>query len=189
MGFLKRLFGKVEEVNKGEAMIEELNQSFAPILEEEADNYWFQMEQNILINAVKAAGGPDKVERAFVLVNFKQGQESFELYYQVNGKLLSWREMDTDVVKKLEEHLIPQAPEVARAVNSEYKDAGVPLIDYAMLQFETQTMAWFGRKIMTVSPESSLTFQELAAGWWAVLEEAIPTHPLDSDSALPYFEI
>ena len=61
MGFLKRLFGKVEEVNKGEATIEELNQPFAPSLEEEADNYWFQMEQNILINAVKAAGGPDKV--------------------------------------------------------------------------------------------------------------------------------
>ena len=88
MGFLKRLFGKVEEVNKGEATIEELNQPFAPSLEEEADNYWFQMEQNILINAVKAAGGPDKVERAFVLVNFKQGQETFELYYQVDGKLI-----------------------------------------------------------------------------------------------------
>ena len=45
--------------------------------------------------------------------------------------------MDSDVVKKLENQLIPQAPEVARAVNSEYKDAGVPLIDYAMIQFET----------------------------------------------------
>ena len=55
MGFLKRLFGKVEKVNKGEATIEELNQSFTLSLEEEADNYWFQMEQNILVNAVKAA--------------------------------------------------------------------------------------------------------------------------------------
>ncbi|KJQ58044.1 hypothetical protein TW70_01786 [Streptococcus cristatus] len=35
---------------------------------------------------------------------------------------------------------------------------------------------------------SSLSFQELVAGWRAMLEEAIPNHPLDSDTALPYFE-
>ena len=48
------------------------------------------MEQNLLINAVKAAGGPEAVERAFVLANFKENQETFELFYQVNGQLLSW---------------------------------------------------------------------------------------------------
>ena len=50
------------------------------------------MEQNLLINAVKAAGGPEAVERAFVLTNFKKNQETFELFYQVNGQLLSWRD-------------------------------------------------------------------------------------------------
>ena len=173
MGILKRVFGKIEEVNKGEAALEELDQAWTINLEEEANNFWFQMEQNLLINAIKAVGGLDKVERAFVLVNFKQGQETFELFYQVAGQLVSYREMDDEVVQKLEKQLLPQAPEVAKA---------------AMLQFETQTTAWFGRKIRTDSPVSSLSFQELVAGWRAVLEEAIPNHPLDSDTALPYFE-
>lgn len=70
MGILKRLFGKIEEVNKGEAALEELDQAWTINLEEETNNFWFQMEQNLLINAIKAVGGLDKVERAFVLCQF-----------------------------------------------------------------------------------------------------------------------
>ena len=188
MGFLKKLFGNVEKANKGEIPVEEIVPPFTNDLSEEADDYWRQTEELLLINAVKAVGGPESVDRAFVLANFKENQETFDLFYQVNGQLLSWKELDESIVAKISNQLLPQAPEVAKAVNSEFQAAGVPLIDYAMLQFETQTTAWFGRKIRTDSPMSSLSFQELVAGWRAVLEEAIPNHPLDSDTALPYFE-
>ena len=189
MGFLKRLFGTIEKVNKGEAPIEELDQAFVFDLEAEADDYWRQTEELLLINAVKAAGGPEAVERAFVLTNFKKNQETFELFYQVDGQLLSWREMDASVVDKISNQLLPQAAEVACAVNENYEEAGVPVIDYAMLQFETATMAWFGRKITITSPEAKLTFEELVSGWRAILEQEIPNRPLDSDRPFPYFEV
>ena len=189
MGFLKRLFGTIEKVNKGEAPIEELDQAFVFDLEAEADDYWREMEELLLINAVKAVGGPEAVERAFVLANFKENQETFELFYQVNGQLLSWKEMDAAVVDKISNQLLPQAPEVARAVNENYEEAKVPVIEYAMLQLETATMAWFGRKLTTATPEASLSFEELVAGWRGVIEEEIPTHPIDSDTAFPYFEV
>ena len=189
MGFLKRLFGTIEKVNKGEAPIEELDQAFVFDLEEEADDYWRQTEELLLINAVKAAGGPEAVERAFVLANFKENQETFELFYQVDGQLLSWREMDASVVDKISNQLLPQASEVAQAVNENYEEANVPVIDYAMLQFETATMAWFGRKITTASPEVKLTFEELVSGWRAILEQEIPNRPLDSDRPFPYYEV
>ena len=189
MGFLKRLFGTIEKVNKGEAPIEELDQAFVFDLEAEADDYWRQTEELLLINAVKAVGGPDAVERAFVLTNFKKNQETFELFYQVDGQLLSWREMDASVVEKIRLQLLPQAPAVARAVNENYEAANVPVISYAMLQLETATMAWFGRKLTTATPEASLSFEELVAGWRAVIEQEIPTHPIDSDTAFPYFEV
>ena len=189
MGFLKRLFGTIEKVNKGEAPIEELDQAFVFDLEAEADDYWREMEELLLINAVKAVGGPEAVERAFVLANFKENQETFELFYQVNGQLLSWKEMDAAVVDKISNQLLPQAPEVARAVNENYEEAKVPVIEYAMLHFETATMAWFGRKLTTASPEAQLTFKELVSGWRGVIEEEIPTHPIDSDTAFPYFEV
>ena len=49
-----------------------LFRQFTNNLAEEADDYWRQMEENLLINAVKAVGGPEAVERAFVLTNFKE---------------------------------------------------------------------------------------------------------------------
>ena len=189
MGFLKKLFGNVEKANKGEIPAEEIIPTFTVELVEEAADYWRQMEQNFLINAVKAAGGPEAVERAFVLANFKDNQETFELFYQVNGQLLSWREMDATVVDKISNQLLPQAPGVARAVNENYEEAKIPVIEYAMLQFETATMAWFGRKLTTASPEAELTFEELVSGWRAILEQEVPNRPLDSDRPFPYFEV
>ena len=189
MGFLKKLFGNVEKANKGEIPVEEIVPPFTFDLAEEADDYWRQMEQNLLINAVKAVGGPEAVERAFVLANFKENQETFEIFYQVNGQLLSRKEMDSAVVDKISNQLLPQAPEVARAVNENYEEAKVPVIEYAMLQFETATMAWFGRKLTTVSPEAQLTFEELVSGWRSILEQEIPNRTLDSDRTFPYYEV
>ena len=189
MGFLKKLFGNVEKANKGEIPAEEIVPPFTIDLAEEADDYWRQMEQNLLINAVKGVGGPEAVERAFVLTNFKENQETFELFYQVNGQLLSWREMDATVVDKISNQLLPQAAEVARAVNENYEEANVSVIQYAMLQFETATMAWFGRKLTTASPEAQMTFEELVSGWRAILEQEVPNRPLDSDRPFPYFEV
>ena len=189
MGFLKKLFGNIEKANKGEISAEEIVPPFTIDLVEEADDYWRQMEENLLINAVKAVGGPDAVERAFVLTNFKKNQETFELFYQVDGQLLSWREMDASAVDKISNQLLPQASEVAQAVNENYEEANVPVIQYAMLQFETATMAWFGRKLTTASPEAQLTFEELVSGWRAILEKEISNHPLDSDRPFPYYEI
>ena len=54
MGFLKKLFGNVEKANKGEISAEEIIPPFTVDLVEEADDYWRQMEQSLLINAVKA---------------------------------------------------------------------------------------------------------------------------------------
>ena len=189
MGFLKKLFGNIEKANKGEIPVEEIVPPFTIDLAEEADDYWRQTEELLLINAVKAAGGPDAVERAFVLTNFKKNQETFELFYQVDGQLLSWREMDASVVDKIRNQLLPQASEVAQAVNENYEEANVPVIDYAMLQFETATMAWFGRKLTTASPEAKLTFEELVSGWRAILEKEVPNRPLDSDLPFPYYEV
>ena len=189
MGFLKKLFGNIEKANKGEISAEEIVPPFTIDLAEEADDYWRQMEQSLLINAVRAVGGPDAVERTFVLTNFKKNQETFELFYQVDGQLLSWREMDASAVDKISNQLLPQASEVAQAVNENYEEANVPVIQYAMLQFETATMAWFGRKLTTASPKAQLTFEELVSGWRAILEQEIPNRPLDSDRPFPYYEV
>ena len=44
-----------------------------------------------------------------------------------------------------------------------YEAANVPVISYAMLQLETATMAWFGRKLTTATPEASLSFERIGS--------------------------
>ncbi len=86
MGFFNRFFKKVEKVNEQEATLHELSEELyveSPV--EEATSYWVSMAQNIIVNAVKAAD--NDVERAFVLLNLKKGEASFDIFYQINGQL------------------------------------------------------------------------------------------------------
>lgn len=190
MGFFERLFKKVEEVNTGQASPESLAEDLyveEKISEEEALDAWCSMQQRLLVNAVKAAS--QEVERAFVLVNFKPGEETFELFYQVEGRLLHWQELGEEARTKIEKQLLPQASEVARAVHTDFEAAGLPHIAYAMLQFEQATLAWFGRRLAQATPEANLTFEVFSKQWFSLLERSIGEHPLDSDRPLPYLEL
>ncbi|MBF0775724.1 hypothetical protein BVE84_03505 [Streptococcus azizii] len=190
MGFIERLFKKVEEVNTGQASPESLAEDMyigETVSEEEALQYWHTMQQGLLVNAVKAAS--QEIERAFVLVNFKENEETFDLFYQVDGRLLRWQELGEEAQYKIEQQLLPQASEVARAVHADFEGAGLPCIAYAMLQFEQATMAWFGRRLAQATPEANLTFEAFSNQWFGLLERSIGDVPLDSDRPLPYLEL
>ncbi|PEI83383.1 hypothetical protein CN686_28810, partial [Bacillus pseudomycoides] len=93
MGFFNRFFKKVEQVNNNEATLNELNKEVyveSPL--EEANNYWVSIAQNLIINTVKAAD--NNVERAFILLNLKNGEDSFDIFYQMNGQLYFWDQLE-----------------------------------------------------------------------------------------------
>ena len=97
--------------------------------------------------------------------------------------------MDDSIIAKISNQLLPQAPEVARAVMRIMKKRRFQSLNTLCFSFETATMAWFGRKLTTASPEAQLTFEELVSGWRAILEQEVPNRPLDSDRPFPYFEV
>lgn len=187
MGFFDRLSKKVERVNRGEEPVESVAEVFVIDRAEMADNYWREMSQNILVNAVKGASQP--IERAFVLVNFKSGEEAFEIFYQVDGQLITWRALGEEGREKIAGRLLPQAKEVAEAVHQEFDEGGLERMVYAMLQFEQATMAWFGRRRTAETPEAQLTFDQLSKAWFDRLSTQAPQQALDRDSPLPYVEL
>lgn len=187
MGFFSRFFKKVEAVNKGTSQPEELKDEFYLSAAEMAMDSWREMEQNLLVNAVKAVSQP--VERAFVLVNFKSDQACFELFYQVEGRLLRWTELDSHSQEKIRTQLLPQAPEVANYINQQFLQAGEPEVSYAMLQLEQASLAWFARTFYDNMPESRLPFTGIVEGWYNILKEKAPHQDLASDNPLPYFEL
>lgn len=186
MGFFNRFFKKVEEVNKGEAALSELeSELYIESPEEEARNYWVEMAQNIIVNVVKATD--NSVDRAFVLVDMRE-QPSFDIFYQIDGRLVMWNQLeDTSIKEKLENDLLPQAPAVASAVNGNFEEAEHVKIAYAELQFEWATGAWFSHIIWEDDDNAKLAKEEILSEWFNTLSTEIKTQPLDSDAKLSWY--
>ncbi len=186
LGFFNRFFKKVEDVNKGEAAATELEEEFylgSP--EEEAINFWVEMAQNIIVNTVKAAN--NSVERAFILVDMRT-QPSFEIFYQLDGKLVMWDELeDANIKDKIKNELMPQAASVASAVNGNFAQAEHSLIAFAELQFESATGAWFSHIIWEDDANAKLAKEEIASKWFDSLSAETKSLPLDSDSKLSWY--
>lgn len=186
LGFFNRFFKKVEDVNKGEAAATELEEEFylgSP--EEEAINFWVEMAQNIIVNTVKVAN--NSVERAFILVDMRT-QPSFEIFYQLDGKLVMWDELeDANIKDKIKNELMPQAASVASAVNGNFAQAEHSLIAFAELQFESATGAWFSHIIWEDDANAKLAKEEIASKWFDSLSAETKSLPLDSDSKLSWY--
>ncbi|MBS2967923.1 hypothetical protein J9317_03930 [Metabacillus sp. KIGAM252] len=186
MGFFQRFFKKVEEVNNQEAAASELeSELYVESPEEEAMNLWVEIAQNILVNSVRATG--NSVDRAFVLVEMRE-QPSFDIFYQKDGDLVMWYELEDPAIKeRIENELLPQAPSVASAVNGNFAEIGQPEITFAQLQFEWATKAWFSHIIREDDAHAKLAKDEVLHNWFNNLSTEIKTQQLDSDTKLSWY--
>ncbi|QWG45703.1 hypothetical protein EXW31_16150 [Bacillus mycoides] len=187
MGFFSRFFKKVEQVNNKEATIHELDEELyveSPL--EEANSYWVSMAQNLLINTVKAAG--NNVERAFLLLNMKKGEASFDIFYQINGQLYFWDQIENQEMKnRIKNELLPQDSEVSDAVNQHFIEADHPTISFAELQFEWETKAWFSHIIWEDDPASQLPKAQILNEWYSLINKETHGKPLDSDIKFSWY--
>ncbi|PQZ47294.1 hypothetical protein CQZ94_28760 [Bacillus sp. MYb209] len=187
MGFFSRFLKKVEQVNNKEATIHELDEELyveSPL--EEANSYWVSMAQNLLINTVKAAG--NNVERAFLLLNMKKGEASFDIFYQINGQLYFWDQIENQEMKnRIKNELLPQASEVSDAVNQHFIEADHPTISFAELQFEWETKAWFSHIIWEDDPASQLPKAQILNEWYSLINKETHGKPLDSDIKFSWY--
>ncbi|WP_242215265.1 hypothetical protein [Bacillus cereus group sp. BfR-BA-01383] len=187
MGFFSRFFKNLEQVNNKEATIHELDEELyieSPL--EEANSYWVSMAQNLLINTVKAAG--NNVERAFLLLNMKKGEASLDIFYQINGQLYFWDQMENQEMKnRIKNELLPQASEVSDAVNQHFIEADHPTISFAELQFEWETKAWFSHIIWEDDPASQLPKAQILNEWYSLINKEIHGKPLDSDIKFSWY--
>jgi len=186
MGFFKRFFKKVEDINKGDAAVSELESEFyleSP--EEAAMNFWVETAQNIIVNVVKATN--NSIDRAFILVDMGE-QPSFDIFYQINGNLVMWNQLEDTIIKeKIENELLPQASAVASSVNGNFAQVGHPNIAFAELQFEWATGAWFSHVIWKDDENENLPKEEISRKWFNTLSAEIKNQPLDSDTKLSWY--
>ncbi|WP_062051838.1 hypothetical protein [Bacillus sp. JCM 19034] len=186
MGFFKRFFKRVEDVNKGEATVSDLESEFnLELPEEEAMDLWVEIAQNVIVNVVKAAN--NSVDRAFVLIDMRE-QPSFDIFYQIAGRLVMWNQLeDTSMKEKIKNELLPQAAAVASAVNGNFEQTEHPKIAFAQLQFEWATKAWFSHVNWEDDEYANLDKEEILNNWFHILSDEIKGQPIDSDSKLSWY--
>lgn len=186
MGFFNRIFKKIEEVNKAQADISELESAFnlaSPL--DEANDFWKEIAQNIIVNTVKATD--NTVERAFILIAMGE-HPSFHIFYQIDGCLLKWHELEKPtIIEKIQNELLPQASNVSIAVNDKFTQVNHPRISFAELQFEWATGAWFSHIIWEDNDDINLEAEEISSQWFNTLSEEIKNKPLDSDAKLSWY--
>ncbi|WP_338654194.1 hypothetical protein [Lysinibacillus sp. Y5S-8] len=186
MGFFDRFLKKIEAVNKEEVAVAELESEF--YLEsalDEANQFWVEIAQNLIVNAVKATD--NTVERAFILIDMGE-HPSFNIFYQIDGCLVMWNELENPIMtEKIQNELLPQASDVAISVNDKFTQVDHPRISFAELQFEWATGAWFSHIIWEDNDNVKLDKAEILSKWFNTLSEEITMKPLDSDSKLSWY--
>ena len=99
-----------------------------------------------------------------------------------------WDQLENqDIKQKIENELLPQAPDVVKAVNDNFILAEHPTIAFAELQFEWQTGAWFSHIIWEDDEDSKLAKGDILKKWFDTLSFEIKDFPLDSDTKLSWY--
>jgi hypothetical protein len=114
-------------------------------------------------------------------------QPSFDIFYQMDGSLVMWNQLEDTIIKeKIENELLPQASTVVSAVNGNFAQVKHPKIAFAELQFEWATGAWFSHVIWEDDDNANLAKEEILSKWFNTLSAEIKIQPLDSDTKLSW---
>ena len=83
-----------------------------------------------------------------------------------------WDQLENETIRnRIQNELLPQAPEVSNAVNEQFRGADHPIISFAQLQFEWETKAWFSHVIWEDSLAAQLPKTQILNEWFRVIKE------------------
>lgn len=188
MGFFSKLFNKIEKVNKGEETMDNLEDifTFQGMTKEEVNEQWVTIAQGLLVNASKAT--ENSIERAFVLVDFDVAAPSFNIFYQIDGELVYWNQLENEDYKnRITTQLLPQAKETVEYIHGLFEEVNLEKIRFAELQLEMATFAWFSHLIYESELKQEIDTDEILDGWFSSIESIYRDVPLDSDSRFPWY--
>ncbi|RRG17464.1 hypothetical protein D3P96_07455 [Weissella viridescens] len=185
MGFFSRFADKIEEVNRGNADINELDELFT-MDSGEAEDDWHEMEISLVKAAVNAVDV--SAERAFIFVDFSETDPKLDLFYQMNGHVVHWQDLsNADYRESIENVVLPQAREITETINQQFQKEDLAKIAYAEIQFEWGSQAWFGHTIYEDNEEAKLDRNEVDNEWFKLMQKKAPEYALDSDEKLPWY--
>ncbi len=145
---------------------------------QEAQEYWAKVAQKLVVGAINSVDYT--AERIFILVSFDEKEPTIDMFFQMDGQLRMWNDLDNEDHKKvISQSLVSQAPIIAKQVNCLYDSVNMTRLAYAQVQYEFESKAWYLHDVSLDSAEAKLDKYPAFLKWFDDVSKSIDTIPLD----------
>ncbi len=146
---------------------------------DEAQAYWEKVARKLIVGAINSVD--HTAERIFILVSFDDKMPSIDMFFQMNGQIRMWNDLDNAMHKRvISNSLVTQAPNVVKQVNCVYNNAGLTRLAYAQVQYEFESKTWYLHDVTQNSIESQLDKEPAFLKWFDDVSKCVEGLPLDS---------
>lgn len=145
---------------------------------EEAQKYWAKMAQKVVVTAINSVD--HTAERIFILITFDEKDSTIDLFFQMDGQLRMWNDLDNETHKKvISGSIVSQAPNLVKQVNCLYDSVDKVRLAYAQIQYEFESKAWYLHDVTQESVEAYLEKEPAFLKWFDDVSKEIDAIPLD----------
>lgn len=152
--------------------------SQSQLTRDEAQHYWEKMAQKLIVGAINSVDYT--AERIFILISFDEKDPTIDIFFQMNGQLRMWNDLDNEAHKKvISNSIVNQAPNMVKQINCIYNSVDMTRLAYAQVQYEFESKAWYLHDITEGSIEAQLEKEPAFLKWFDDVSKSIDTLSLD----------
>ncbi|PHK48801.1 hypothetical protein BTJ66_11645 [Staphylococcus edaphicus] len=145
---------------------------------DEAQQFWKKMAQKLVVGVMNSVDYT--AERTFILISFNEKDPTIDIFFQMNGQLRMWNDLDNEAHKKvISDNIVAQAPNIVKQVNCIYSNVDMTRLAYAQIQYEFESKAWYLHDITEDSIESQLEKDPAFLKWFDDVSKSIDSLSLD----------
>jgi hypothetical protein len=181
-----RLFSKKEHaINHRNSSDRYIYSSTSKLTPDEVQDYWVKVAQKLVVGTMNSVD--HTAERIFILLSFEEKASSMDIFFQMDGQLRMWNDLDDeDHKREISHNLISQAPNIVKQVNCLYDSVDMTRIAYSQIQFEFESKAWYLHDITQDSVEAQLDKDPAFLKWFDDVSKDIDGLPLDSKQKITW---
>ncbi|WP_278926736.1 hypothetical protein [Staphylococcus auricularis] len=173
----KRSTGKQKE-----AVDKNANKKITP---QELSDYWKHFAKKVITCCMYAV--EHTAERIFILMSFDERQPSIDIFYQINGELKLWADLDNaQYVQSIQKDVIPYTEKFVKQVNRVYDRAGCCRLAYGQIQYEFETQMFYTHRVSSSSIEAHLDKSAALMIWFDDVQKEVRHLPVDSKQQITW---
>ncbi|WP_145468143.1 hypothetical protein [Staphylococcus pettenkoferi] len=186
MSLLQQLYRKLHDALNGSVTRNPFADYTEPkISTEDLEEGWKKYTRKVAISVSTCVD--NTAERIFILISFKKHQPNMDIFFQMNGRLMMWNDLDDPTYKqRLYDQVISQAPKLVGLVQKAYRRSHATPLTYTQIQYEFESVTIYSRDVTSKCVESQLDRTPAFLQWFDDVEEESRRLTLDSQKEMTW---